>query len=163
MNEKKHASLGDLPAWSSPLTVREIAEIRDSWGMALVRSPLTSHATLVHDERALLWIDATVKPEAQFITGAGMRHEYVLIFHYNGGIAIYLPKLAYKDLRAISDVELKNAQWGKDVRYIPVNHVASIDEIPKGVYADDPTTRRLMAEHRLTKVTLEGKEVSGEL
>lgn len=163
MNEKKHASLGDLPAWSSPLTVREIAEIRDSWGMALVRSPLKSHATLVHDERGLLWIDATVKPEARFITGAGVPSEQVLIFHYNGGIAIYLPKLAYKDLRAISDVELKNAKWEKDLRYIPVNHVASIEEIPEGMYADDPTTRRLMAERKVTRVTLEGKEVPGEL
>ena len=162
MNEKKHAHLGDLPAWSAPLTVREIAEIKDSWGMALVHSPTALGATLVHDERGLLWVDATVKPTVSFITGAGMSTEQVLIFHYEGGIAIYLPKLAYKDLRMISDKSLTTANSGEQLRYIPVNHVASIDEIPDEVYADDPTTRRLLAERRKSKATLAGREIPGE-
>lgn len=162
MNEKKHAHLGDLPAWSAPLTVREIANLRDSWGMALVCSPTALGATLVHDERGLLWVDATVKPTVSFITGAGMSMEQVLIFHHEGGIAIYLPKLAYKELRMISDKTLTAANSGEQPRYIPVNHVASIDEIPDVVYSDDPTTRRLLAERQKSKVTLEGKEIPGE-
>lgn len=161
-DEKKHASLGDLPAWSSPMTVREIAEIRDAWGMALVRSTLTMNPALVYDERGLLWIDATVKPEARFITGAGMSHEYVLVFHHNGGLGIYLPKLAYKDLRVISDKQLENYESKGLPRYIPVNHVVSIDEIPEDVYSDDPTTRLMRTKDNSSSVTLEGKEVPGE-
>lgn len=163
MNEKKHASLGDLPAWSSPSTVREIAEIKDSWGMVPVYATSVNKATIVHDERGLLWIDGTMKPEPRFITGAGMPHDMALIFHYEGGIGIYMPKSAYKNLRVITDKQLESYESKGQPRYLPINHVASIEKIPEGVYADDPTTRRLMAERKPSRVTLEGKEVPGEL
>lgn len=164
MNDKNHASLGDLPSWSSPITIREIPNVLGSWGMAVVYTGTAHSATIVHDERGLLWLDGNAKPIPEFITGSGVPNNKALIFHHEGGIGVYLPKLAYKDVPMISDRQLKNYKSGEESRYVPVNRIVGVEDIPEGMYADDPTTRKLLAERKklVAEVSLESTEVAGE-
>jgi hypothetical protein len=119
-----HASVFDIPGWSSPLRVRALpASPPDAWGLLHVSSS-RGMATVAVDERGRLWVDGSARPQWQVPNLSAYNPGAVVYRTPGAGIGVWIHPRAAESLPTFAELGMTDirARHG----WLPIREIAAV-------------------------------------